>query len=85
MTCQPKDHDAAVRQLRLDELIREAQEARRGRDRWRTVGSTLTRIRAEFGMSTREIARQTGISLTTVVRLSRTSRTGVRSGPTAPR
>jgi hypothetical protein len=66
---------------RIEELLREANRARQGRDLWRNVGPILRELRAAK-VSYQRIKAATGISPGTVARIVTTSRTGVSTRST---
>jgi hypothetical protein len=60
---------------RIEELLREANRAREGRDLWRNVGPILRELRAAK-VPYQRIKDATGISPGTVARIAATSRIG---------
>ena len=80
MTCRglPDDErEALLAKMRIEGLLWQAEQARRGRDLWRKVGPILRSLR-EAGVPYRVIRAETGISYATISRLAAASRTGGR-------
>lgn len=74
--------DIGAYPMEVQALLWSATRAREGRDRWRTVGRTLWRLR-QAGVSYREIREHTGIGQGTAHRLVLSgSRTRTTTGST---